>query len=353
LFYTVEEYFKNKFDNGYKPYAFRAQTMEEYENWRADFRALLVSLLGHDKMSSCTPDPKSLGVETLDGYTREKLVIQAESGIGMPLYVLKPSYAKPGDRFPVMLAPHGHNSNGKNAVCGIDGGNEKMKRTICEHNYDYGVQFVKKGFLVLCPDARGFGERLEKEQQGAEDFTVCSCSYINSIALPLGFCITGMWTWDLMRLLDYALSRDDADNSRVNCGGLSGGGLQTLWLAAMDDRVKNVIISGYFYGYKQALLEMHNCSCNCVPNLWENADMGDISALLADRNVFIETGDNDPLNGKDGLDNVYPQVDTLRRAAKLFGNENNIRHSVFRGEHKWCGDESVPWIANINFNNQR
>ena len=348
MFYTTENYFREKFDATFRPFAFRADSVEEYTKWKKAFVVLLKDLLGLDKMVYCDPDPESLSVEKMDGYTREKLVISTEPGVKMPFYLLRPDSAKPGEALPLMIAPHGHVSNGKNAVCGIDMNNQAMKDTIAEHNYDYGVQFVKEGFLVLCPDARGFGERAEKYWQKEEHLLDSSCAYLNAMAYPLGLCVTGMWTWDLMRLLDYALTREDVDGSRINCGGLSGGGLQTLWLGVIDERVTNMIISGYFYGYNQSLLEMFNCSCNYIPRLWEYADIGDIGALLANRGVFFETGDIDSLNGKDNLDNVYPHVGIVKEAAKLFDNEDNIVHHVFVGAHKWCGEKSIPWVVTRN-----
>ena len=349
MFYTTEKYFAKRYDAAYRPFAFRAESAEEFFKWKRDFRALLTKLLGFDKMLCCAPEVKSISVEKMDGYTREKLVIKTEPDVEMPLYLLKPENVKPGERLPMMIAPHGHASYGKAAVCGIDMGNDDLRKTINDHNYAYGIEFVKQGFIVFCPDARGFGERSEKYTQGKESMLASSCAYINSMAYPLGLCVTGMWAWDLMRLIDYGLTRDDVDGSRINSGGLSGGGLQTLWLAAMDERVKNVIISGYFYGYKQSLLEMFNCSCNYIPGLWENADIGDVASLLADRAVFFETEDADPLNGRDKLDNVYSQLGTVQKAARLVGNESNVVHHVFRGEHKWCGEKSVPWIVGKNF----
>jgi len=350
MYYTALPYFRRRFDAAYRPYAFRARTAEEYACWRRDFRARLSTLLGFDKMLPCAPEPESLGTERLEGYTREKMVISTEPGVKMPFYVLRPDTAKPGERLPAVLAPHGHGSYGKAAVCGIDYGDARLRQSIDELNYDYGVQLVRAGFLVFCPDARGFGERAEPGRQSKERLLDCSCSILNAMAYPLGMNVTGMWAWDLMRLIDYALTRGDADPGRLNCAGLSGGGMQTLWLTAMDERVKNAIISGYFYGYKQSLLEMNkNCSCNYVPGLWEAADIGDVAALCAGRGVFIETGDIDPLNGADGLDNVFPQLETVRRAAGLLGNEANILHHVFHGPHMWCGERSVPWLREKNF----
>jgi len=349
MYYTTEAYFKEKFDNAYRPFALRAQSAEEYVKWKKDFRALLEKLLGFQKMTRCEAMPISLGIEQMDGYTREKIVIHTEPGIEMPFFLLKPSNVKPGERLAALIATHGHDCGGKMAICGMDGGYLEIRDRIAKYNCDYGVQFVKKGFIVFAPDARGFGERAEKYEQNDQSVLHSSCAYINSMAYPLGLCQTGMWTWDLMRLVDYILTRDDVDAARVNCAGLSGGGLQSLWLGAMDERVKNVIISGYFYGYKQALLEMFNCSCNYVPHLFENADIGDIASLAANRGIFIETGDKDPLNGEGGVENVIPQVNTVKKAAALLHNEKSIAHHVFPGPHQWCGEKAIPWMCERNF----
>lgn len=349
MYYTAEEYFKNKFDATYRPFAFRAQSSKEYTKWKKDFKPLLERLLGFQNMSFCDPDIAILSFEDMGDYTREKLLITTEPGIKMPFYLLKPKHVALKEKFPIMIAPHGHESNGKNAVCGNDMGSQEIKNTIRKYNYDYGIQFVKEGFIVFCPDARGFGERAEKYTQNQQSLLESSCAYLNAMAYPLGLNVTGMWTWDLMRLLDYALTRNDVDVSRINCAGLSGGGLQTLWFGAMDERVKTMIISGYFYGYKQSILEEHHCSCNYVPELWNYADIGDVAALLANRNVFIETGDKDEINGREGLRNVTSQVEIVKGAARLLDNQKNVTHHVFSGPHKWCGKEAVPWITHINF----
>lgn len=115
--------------------------------------------------------------------------------------------------------------------------------------------------------------------------------------------------WDLMRLVDYIKTRPDCNGDKIGCIGLSGGGLQSLWLAALDDRIMFATVSGYFYGYRDSLLEMNqNCCCNYVPGLWEHVDMGDIGALIAPRALVIESGMQDHLNGRRGIVNVLEQV---------------------------------------------
>ena len=257
-------------------------------------------MLGLDTMRDAPLDPVITERVACAGYMRERVLLQTEPGVIMPLYVLIPDGLRPGERRPAVLAPHGHSSGGKYAVAGRRD-LPAVAATIEEHNYDYGVQLVQQGLVVFCPDARGFGERREAARQGEARSVGRKLQPAEPHGDPLGQTVTGMWTWDLMRLVDYAQTRPEVDPARIACGGLSGGGLQTLWLAALDERVCAAVISGYFYGYKDSLLRLNdNCSCNYIPGLWSLADMGDIAALIAPRPLFIETGDVDSSMGRAG-----------------------------------------------------
>ena len=69
--------------------------------------------------------------------------------------------------------------------------------------------------------------------------------------------------WDLMRLIDYVAARGAWSLRELGCVGFSGGAMQTLCLAALDERVRWALISGYLYGVRGALLTLNNnCSCN-------------------------------------------------------------------------------------------
>ena len=178
-----------------------------------------------------------------------------------------------------------------------------------------------------------------------EPFVSQSCRELNNMAIPLGQSVTGMWTWDIHRLIDYIQTRDDCDISKLACVGLSGGGLQTLWATALDERITRAVISGYFYGFKDSLLGQHqNCSCNYVPDLFKYVDVQDIAALIAPRPLIIETGDKDPLNGLANMKNVIKPLQTVKKAYQLFNAPEKIKHSIQPGEHKWYGNGVADWL---------
>lgn len=345
----IENYFVSQkrlekiFDNRGRKYAFSAETQEAFQSWKEELRHVLNDLLGLSKMEPCALNPVLVeSIELEQGMIREKVIIQVEPDVYMPFYVLIPSRdnqilvkGKPV----CIIAPHGHMGGGKYSVAGcreIPGISEAIDR----FNYDYGLKAALSGYIAICPDTRGFGERREALNQDIEgsfeQLMSNSCLYLARMAEPLGLTVAGLCTWDLMRLIDYIEERNEWDTTNLGCIGFSGGGMQTLWLAALDDRIRYAMISGYLYGYKDSLLKLHgNCSCNFVPGLWEKVDMGDLGALIAPRPLLIQSCEEDHLNGERGLQNVFEQVDIIRGAYACFDASDRVIHDLRKGGHCW------------------
>lgn len=301
---------------------------------------MLWKLLGLEHMESCALNPVMEERVILEnGIIREKVVIQTEPDVWMPVYILIPGDGKEKPLHCFLALP-GHGSGGKYSVAGcrnIPG----IAQAIETYNYDYGMQLARLGYVAVCPDCRGMGERLEgcMKTGEEEDILKNSCYALAHMAEPLGETVAGMLTWDLMRLIDYLEFRGEWRLDTLGCLGFSGGGMQTLWLAALDERIKRAVISGYMYGYQDALLKLNNnCSCNYVPGLWEHLDMGDIGSLIAPRPVLIQSCREDRLNGERGIVNAAEQVEIMVRAYRLLGAEERILHDICEGGHQFHGD---------------
>jgi hypothetical protein len=346
-FYTAQGHLADRFARVGRRLAFRGEGAAEAHAWQQELRAVVARCLGMDAFEPCPLRLELRGEERQEDHVREDCLLETEPGVWMPFYCLRPPELASGARRAAVIAPHGHGSGGKFPVAGRRD-LPAVAETIRQHNYDYGVQLVRRGFVVFCPDARGHGERCEETAElDAErpEFLKSTCHHLSLKGEPLGQSVAGMWTWDLMRLLDYAVTRPDVDPERIGCAGLSGGGLQTLYLAALDERVRAAVVSGYFYGVRESLLDLAgNCDCNRVPGLWLHADMGDLGALIAPRGLAIETGDQDPLNGRSGLGNVTPQVEIARRVYTAMGAESALEHFIFSGTHRWDGTQAIPWL---------
>lgn len=328
---------KKKYDRFARKDALQAADVETYETWKKHARQTLSELLGLDKMDRVPLNPVLEEKVTLEnGIIREKVRIQTEEDVWMPMYILIPA-GETKEKRKVFIAPPGHQGGGKYSIAGRDD-IPAIADAIERFHYDYGMQLAKAGYVAVCPDCRGFGERRDEyaQKDTEECFLRSSCYNLSHMAEAIGETVVGMCTWDLMRLIDYVETRMQWDTEHIACLGFSGGGMQTLYASALDDRIKGVCISGYFYGFKDSLLILNNnCNCNYVPHLWEHFDMGDIGAMIAPRPIIIQSGKEDHLNGPRGLENVYEQMDVLKAAYSVYGAQKRITHDIEEGGHMW------------------
>lgn len=351
-FYTLDAFADDFFTRNSRRMRFTGTTERELTVWQKKARAVLADNIGLTLLEDYFAAQQFTGFEssitesvTQDGYKRDKMYLRVERDIVIPLYLFTPEKLVPEKKYPVILAPHGHGGGGKVCTAGIRG-SEAVARSIDQHNYNYGEVFAKKGCIVLCPDAAGFGDRRETHMQNENTLLSSSCEMLSHQLIPLGLSMQAVWTHNLMRLADYSLSLPYGDPERFFCAGLSGGGLQTLFFAACDERVKKAVISGYFYGVRQSLLHMPlNCACNFSYRIWYNFDMGDIACLIFPRAFLVETGDKDPLNGADGVENVRSQVEIARRAYAVAGLEDRIEHHIYDGQHRWYGADTDAFFG--------
>ena len=336
---------RRKFDRYARRDFFRGHTREEFDAWQSGTRSLLHGLLGLDKMESCALSPVLEDVVRLPGgIRREHIRIQVEPDVWMPMFVLVPPGAGPFSR--PFLCPPGHNGAGKYSVAGLYGYGP-VREKIRQYHYDYGHQLAILGYVAIC---RGFGERREdlEDTKDLETAMKGDCRRLAHMGEPLGIPVAGMLAWDLMRAVDYLMERGEWDLDAISCLGFSGGGMQTLWLSAMDERVRLAVISGYMYGYRDALLALNrNCSCNYVPHLWEHLDMGDIASLIAPRPLLIQSCSGDRLNGPRGIANVTEQVDIIRNAYRLLDAPGLMIHEICQGPHQWHGENLAVHLGQL------
>ena len=186
--------------------------------WRARCRGRLEALLG----PAPVPDKVALRLETLEsveceGYRRDKIVFDTEEMMSVPAYLLVP-HARVGPG-PAVLAAHGHGP-GKSEACGLE-------RTGTP-NADYAHQLASRGYVVLAPDLRCFGERLD---WNPEDHYACDTNLVHAVMAGLNPLAQNLW--DLARALDVLEDHPLVDPGRIGMAGLSYGGTVTLFLAAL------------------------------------------------------------------------------------------------------------------------
>jgi len=104
--------------------------------------------------------------------------------------------------------------------------------------------------------------------------------------------LMGERLWDLMRCVDYLESLPMVDKSRIGCAGLSLGGEMSMWLGAMDQRIKVTISSGFLTYMDQ--MEQDHCMCWKFDGLRELVDFPDIYSMIAPRFLQCQNGLKEP-----------------------------------------------------------
>lgn len=116
--------------------------------------------------------------------------------------------------------------------------------------------FVKRGIACLGYDPIGQGERRmlpDLEGNGAghvingtERYSPAfEHEYLQRQSLLNGANAASAWAWDLTILTDYLEHLPHIDGKRLGVAGCSGGGVQTAYLGAIDDRMVAVSIACY------------------------------------------------------------------------------------------------------------
>ncbi len=281
--------------------------------WQREFRDKLIELSGpvdpidFVEGDQARPAPPVEHVETVElaDHVRDKVRIGSPSGFAVPAYVLRPTTASP-DRRPAVLALHGHTEHGKDSVAGVAAG------TMASHPADYGRAAVRAGFVVLCPDFLGWGERREAGFDfAAQD--ICNLKFM--AGMMYGLPLLSLMVHDARAALDALLARDDVDPRRVGAMGNSFGGRMTMWLAAFDERVRFAASSGALNCFSERSLKMGSCGAQFLPGQLQWGDVEDVYGLIAPRPLLIAAGRADPLLPGEHVERMVPVIERAWRAA--------------------------------------
>ena len=119
------------------------------------------------------------------------------------------------------------------------------------------LNLVKKGFIVLAIDPVGQGERLQyfdpEKGESAIGGSTNEHSYPSAQVFLNGRSIARYFLWDGIRGIDYLVSRKEVDGQRIGVHGLSGGGTQTAYISALDERVGASAPAGYITSYRRLM----------------------------------------------------------------------------------------------------
>ncbi|MDE0735805.1 MAG: GDSL-type esterase/lipase family protein [Pirellulaceae bacterium] len=211
--------------------AFEKLTNEELTNWQKDRHAFFVRQLGG--FPKRTPlNAKVTGRLTVDDYRIEKLYFESQPGLHVTATLYMPQGKGP---FPIVLHPTGHSASAKNR----------------ELYQQASIVIVKGGCAVFCYDPIGQGERKQLfDKDGKPYDSTVQHTLINQASHLLGSNVAQTMIWDGMRAIDYLQSRPDIIADRIGCTGISGGGTNTSYLMALDDRITAAAPGCYLTGFR-------------------------------------------------------------------------------------------------------
>jgi dienelactone hydrolase len=301
---------------------------------RDDLRRRLLSVLGNME-SWERPLLESLIAESkqLDGYRRETVYFTSRPGLTVSGYFLIPDGMTPGERRPAVLCLPGHGSGVNSDVGILPDGRQLSVGESEEYHATFSLQCVSNGYPTLAIEQIGFGERRQPSFK-AQGPGQSSCHPDSMAALMLGETTIGWRVWDAMRSLDYLQARPEVDPAKLVTMGISGGGLTSLFCAALDERVAACVVSGYLNTFEDSVLSIFHCVDNYAPGLFELCEMEDIAALVAPRPLYAENGDTDPIFPIAGFHKV---VSATERSYAQMGVPEKFHANIFVGGHRFNG----------------
>ena len=247
-----------------------------------------------------------------DGYTVENVVFQSMPGF----YVTGNLYIPTGGKkpYPAVLGTCGHSMNGKAADV-----------------YQFlWADLAEEGFVVLTFDPPGQGERFmywdEKLGSTVMQGTVTEHSLPGIQCLLTGANAATYFVWDMIRAIDYLISRPDVDAKRIAVTGNSGGGMATAYIAAMDTRLAAAVPSCYITSWRKlwSTIGPQDAEQNLLPFIGNGLDFGDFPLAFAPKPYMMNLAIQDFFNIV-GARHTFEEASRIYLPVRRGGENGQIR----------------------------
>jgi len=354
-------------------YSFLSKSPSSFGGWKKGGRSRVFALLAFHP----TDVPLNSKIESsveIDGITTEEISYEMPYGPRTHGFFLYPN--KRSEKLPAVVALHDHGEfffYGKEKITQLS----TEPRILQEYKRRYyggrswATELAKRGFGVLVTDVFLWGSRripidsvneelqngLAARDESSEDYmriynefwSKNECPLVVDSILNAGACWPGVFAYEDRRSINYLITRPEVDRDRIGCGGLSMGGLRTIFLAALDPRVKAAFCVGFMTTMRGILRNKIRCPPGhgllmFVPHLYSQLDLPDVIGLHAPQPLMVQYNEDDELftaEGQHDADRKIRQIYAkIRRRTEYIG-------SFHSGPHKFdvaMQNEAFDWL---------
>jgi dienelactone hydrolase len=349
--------------------SFRQPRFRHVDEWRP---------VAAERVKDCILSPPTGGLPRAevqhllgyDGLHVEHLTWQLPYGPPTEALFLKPKDAK--GRLPGILALHDHGGNKMFGYRKIAQMSDDLNPVMKDHRHYYGGvswanELAKRGYAVLVHDTFTFGSRrvraadlapkargdLKESQPESEEeiraYNMFAGEHEHLMAKSLfsaGTTWPGVFIAEDQRALDYLCSRPDVDPERVGCGGLSGGGLRTVYLGGLDPRIACAVCVGMMTTWHDYLL--NKCYTHTwmiyIPGLPLDLDYPEVLGLRVPKPTLVLSDIDDDLFTLPEMKRADRMLSEVYAKA---GAAERYHGSFYPGGHKFDRDmqaEAFAWF---------
>ena len=350
--------------------SFRNKEYTNLESWKQTAKKRLAERLAMPDIGG-TPTVTVKKQYDYDGLHVEELTWQLPYGRPTDGILLKPLNAK--GPLPGILALHDHGGNKYFGTRKITRTSDNQHPLMAEHQKEYysnrawANEVARRGYVVLVSDAFPFASRRvmmgdipEHLRQGLTDndpenpknikaYNEWAGQHEHIMAKSL---FSAGTTWPAVFLaedqkaLDILCARKDVDANRIGCGGLSGGGMRTVFLAGSDARIKCAVCVGFMTTWKDFVMQKSftHTWMTYVPILPNELDFPEILGLRTPLPTLV-------LN--DSEDQLYT-LPEMKRADQILSEvyqkanaSDHYKCSYYPGPHKFDAKmqaEAFEWF---------
>jgi dienelactone hydrolase len=278
-----------------------------------------------------------------DDYTVERVYFQSIPGH----YVTGSLYRPKGKQgpFPAVLCPHGHWSDARFYDAGeaaarksVASGAERFMNAARNHIQARCVQLSRMGCIVFFYDMTGNCDSTQIGHRPNKSDHLNTPEHWGFLSVQAELRLQnmmGLQTWNSVRAIDFLLELSDVDEKRIGVTGASGGGTQSMIIAAIDDRITAampcVMVSTSMQG---------GCTCENAPLMRIGQGNIDIAAAVAPRPLGLTAADDWTkeleTKGYPALQNLYAMLGHEDRLTAVFHthfphNYNHVNRTVMYG----------------------